>query len=148
QASLFVEVHIEQGTQLEKNKQACGIVSGIAGPVWLEVTFSGRTDHAGNTPMDDRQDALAAASDFIVSIPSIPEKHSDTAVATVGKVDVHPNGINVIAGQVTCYVDIRDIREDKRAAVLKDIIAQLQPISEKHQVQTNWRESANTAPVV
>lgn len=148
EASLFVEVHIEQGTQLEKIKQACGIVSGIAGPLWLEVTFSGRTDHAGNTPMHDRQDALAAASDFIAGIPAIPGKHSDTAVATVGKIDVHPNGINVIAGEVTCYVDIRDIYEEKRAAVLRDIIAQLQAIEEKHHVQTTWRESANTAPVV
>jgi len=148
EASLFVEVHIEQGTQLEKINQACGIVSGIAGPLWLEVTFTGRTDHAGNTPMNDRQDALAAAGDFIRRIPAIPAKHSDSAVATVGKIDVHPNGINVIAGEVTCYVDIRDIYEEKRAAVLKDIIAQLQVINETHHVQSTWRESANTAPVL
>lgn len=109
----FVEVHIEQGKRLEKEGLPCGIVSGIAGPCWLEITFHGKAGHAGNTPMNDRKDALVAASNFIVQVPNVPGKVSDSAVATVGKVHVQPNGVNVIPGKVVVYVDIRDIYEEK-----------------------------------
>lgn len=147
-ACLFIELHIEQGTQLEKHNQSCGIVTGIAGPLWLEVQFKGRTDHAGNTPMTDRQDALVAASEWIAAIPAIPKKHSDTAVATVGKMEIQPNGINVIAGEVTCYVDIRDIYTDQRDRIAREIIQLLDDIENTYPIETTWRESANTAPVV
>lgn len=61
QIETFVEVHIEQGKRLEKANVPVGVVTGIAGPCWMQVTFKGQAGHAGNTPMDDRQDALVAA---------------------------------------------------------------------------------------
>ena len=70
---LFVEVHIEQGKRLERENLPCGIVTGIAGPYWVEFTFTGEAGHAGNTPMTDRKDALVAASEFILRVPKIPE---------------------------------------------------------------------------
>src|SRR5690625_411149 len=108
---LFVEVHIEQGKRLEKANLPCGIVNGIAGPYWVEFTFIGEAGHAGNTPMNNRKDALVAASEFIQHIPSIPVAISDNAVAMVGKLSVKPNGVNVIPGEVSLYVDMRDINK-------------------------------------
>ncbi len=70
----FVEVHIEQGKRLEKENLPCGIVTGIAGPYWLKLTFKGLAGHAGNTPMTDRQDALVAAGHFIHYISHLQEK--------------------------------------------------------------------------
>src|SRR5699024_1811549 len=73
---LYIEVHIEQGKRLERRNLPCGIVSGIAGPYWLECTIKGEAGHAGNTPMNDRCDALVASSAFIQEINRIPERIS------------------------------------------------------------------------
>lgn len=146
--ALFVELHIEQGRRLEKAMLPCGIVTGIAGPRWLEVTFTGEADHAGNTPMGERQDALVAASEFIARLPQLPENFSASAVATVGKQFVQPNGINVVPGKVTLYVDIRDIYQEKRDALTDAIIRQIQKSASNHNVQVEWQEISNTAPVL
>lgn len=146
--ALFVEMHIEQGKRLEKAGLPCGIVTGIAGPRWLEVTFTGEADHAGNTPMGERQDALVAASDFISILPRMPENFSQSAVATVGKLNTQPNGINVIPGKVTLFVDIRDIYEDKRDALTEAIIQQLKKAASDNDVQVAWQERSNIAPVL
>ncbi|AST92375.1 allantoate amidohydrolase [Sutcliffiella cohnii] len=114
EVELFVEVHIEQGKQLEKANMPVGIVTGIAGPYVMEVHFSGVAGHAGNTPMNDRTDALVTASEFICKVETLPAQISSTAVATVGKLFVKPNGVNVIPGQVELFVDIRDIDEENR----------------------------------
>lgn len=118
---LFVELHIEQGKVLEQEDEPVGIVSGIAGPAWMEVTFLGEAGHAGNTPMPGRKDALVAAADFISQVEKLPQKVSDSAVATIGKMDVYPNGVNVIPGEVRLTVDIRDIYEDTRDELIQSI---------------------------
>ncbi|CAM3846751.1 Zn-dependent hydrolase [Alkalicoccus chagannorensis] len=115
QLDAFIEVHIEQGKRLEKEDLPVGIVEGIAGPSWLEVTFTGEAGHAGNTPMPDRRDALAAAGQFVSTVPQLPEQINKTSVATVGRLHVKPNGVNVIPGEVTLTVDIRDIQADARS---------------------------------
>lgn len=117
--NFFTEAHIEQGKLLEKNNLPVGIVSGIAGQAWLEVEFKGLAGHAGNTPMNDRQDALVAAGRFVSELEKLPPKVSDTAVATVGKLTVTPNGANVIPESVKMIVDIRDIHEDTRNQLIE-----------------------------
>ena len=117
--NFFTEAHIEQGKLLEKNNLPVGIVSGIAGQAWLEVEFKGLAGHAGNTPMNDRQDALVAAGRFVSELEKLPPKVSDTAVATVGKLAVTPNGANVIPESVKMIVDIRDIHEDTRNQLIE-----------------------------
>ncbi|GGH79961.1 allantoate deiminase [Pullulanibacillus pueri] len=143
----YVEIHIEQGKRLEKAGVPVGIVTGIAGPSWLEMTFTGDAGHAGNTPMDDRRDALLAASQFVVAVNALPQQVSSTAVATVGKLDVHPNGTNVIAGQVTLTVDIRDIDETQRDRLIELIIQSATSICEAHQIDLEWKETQHVKPV-
>lgn len=143
----FVEVHIEQGKRLEKEGLSCGIVTGIAGPHWLVFTFEGKAGHAGNTPMDDRQDALVAASEFIFTLKDIPRQINESAVATVGKLFVEPNGVNVIPGKVTLYVDIRDIHEDTRDEVVKRVRRLSEEISQKHSVRVSNEDLLVTPPV-
>src|SRR5699024_408885 len=101
----YVELHIEQGRQLENHNQPVGIVSGIAGHFGVNISIKGRAEHAGNTPMTDRKDALVVTSEFILEANKIPSTISDTAVLTVGKLHVLPNGSNVIPGQVNFTVD-------------------------------------------
>ncbi|MEI3612564.1 M20 family metallo-hydrolase [Pseudogracilibacillus sp. SO30301A] len=144
---LFVEVHIEQGKRLERENLPCGIVTGIAGPYWVEFTFTGEAGHAGNTPMNDRKDALVAASEFIQRVPEIPIGISENAVATVGKMSVKPNGVNVIPGEVSLYVDMRDINQIDQETIVKQVKEAAKAIAEKHGVGLEWEEKARVAPV-
>lgn len=143
----FVEVHIEQGKRLEKEGLPCGTVTGIAGPHWLKFTFEGQAGHAGNTPMDDRQDALVAASEFIFTLSAIPRQVNESAVATVGKLVVEPNGVNVIPGKVALYVDVRDIQEETRKEVVARILRLSEDLSKKHSVQVQYEDLLITPPV-
>ncbi|WP_188456699.1 M20 family metallo-hydrolase [Virgibacillus oceani] len=144
---MFVEVHIEQGKRLEKENLPCGIVTGIAGPCWLDFTFDGKAGHAGNTPMNDRHDALVAASEFILEINKLPRQISESAVATVGKLDVKPNGVNVIPGKVTLSVDIRDIYKETRDELVERVIALGSVIAKKHDVLVGSVENMRVNPV-
>lgn len=144
---LFIEVHIEQGKRLEKLNLPCGIVNGIAGPVWVEYSFIGEAGHAGNTPMNDRKDALVAASEFILQIPNIPKQISDTAVATVGKLAVHPNGVNVIPGEVNLYVDMRDIDQANQELLVNKVNELAKKIAATHGIEVRSEEKTRIAPI-
>lgn len=143
----FVEVHIEQGKRLEKEDLPCGIVTGIAGPCWLEVTFHGQAGHAGNTPMNDRADALVTASTFITRVPDLPAKVSDSAVATVGKMHVQPNGVNVIPGEVTVFVDIRDIYAETVHQLVEDVKQLAHTIAKERDQSCTIKEQVRITPV-
>ncbi|RXJ04283.1 Zn-dependent hydrolase [Anaerobacillus alkaliphilus] len=147
EVAAFVEVHIEQGKQLEKRNLPVGVVTGIAGPCWLELTFLGEAGHAGNTPMNDRKDALIAASMFIHELERFPREVSPTAVATVGRLNVHPNGINVIPGKVTLSVDIRDIHKQTRDLLVEEVIKMAQEVAEHRNVKLEVAETIRIAPV-
>lgn len=143
----FFEVHIEQGKRLEKLGLPVGVVTGIAGPTWLKVAFTGEAGHAGNTPMNDRKDALVAAGDFIAQLPALPQSVSNAAVATVGELHVYPNGVNVIPGEVACTIDVRDIDKAAKAKLLEKINRLADTVQEKHKVSVELTESMSIDPV-
>ncbi|MBD7909051.1 Zn-dependent hydrolase [Sporosarcina gallistercoris] len=145
---LFVELHIEQGKLLEKNGCSVGAVKGIAGPVWMNVTFEGEAGHAGNTPMDDRRDSMVAAGHFIHTVSSLPRQFSETSVATIGKLNVFPNGLNVIPQKVELTVDIRDIHEDPRDALVQAIIEAAEQSGVDHNVGVTCRKTLAVQPML
>ncbi|AQQ53972.1 M20 family metallo-hydrolase [Planococcus lenghuensis] len=144
---LFVELHIEQGKKLEQEQQPVGIVSGIAGPAWLEVVFTGEAGHAGNTPMRGRKDPLVAAAAFIQRVAELPATISDTAVATVGKLDVSPNGTNVIPQEVKLIVDLRDIHEEPRDQLLEAVRQEANRISKSSGVAAKLSQKTKIKPI-
>jgi len=103
----FIELHIEQGAVLEASPSPLAIVSAIAGTAHLEIVVTGRPDHAGTTPMDIRRDALVATAAMIQAVASIAAALGRPAVATVGKLRVEPDQINVVPGRVVFTVDLR-----------------------------------------
>lgn len=143
----YVEVHIEQGKQLEKQNLPVGVVTGIAGPCWLNVTFTGVAGHAGNTPMNDRYDALPAASEFVLQVQKLPASVSSTAVATVGKLQVFPNGVNVIPGEVRLTVDARDIKKEPRDQLVEYIKKAAAEIAQKTELHVAIEETVKSSPV-
>ena len=102
----FVELHIEQGPVLERAGAPLGIVTAITGQVWAEVVFEGRADHAGTTPMDDREDALVEAAAFVLRVREAASALPGT-VATVGRLQVDPGVGNVVPARVRASVDAR-----------------------------------------
>ncbi|GKV57201.1 hypothetical protein NCCP2222_31480 [Sporosarcina sp. NCCP-2222] len=145
---LFVEVHIEQGKRLEQNQLPVGIVKGIAGPVWMNFTFDGEAGHAGNTPMDDRRDPVVAAGAFVHQLADLPRRYSETAVATVGKLNVYPNGINVIAQKVELTVDVRDILLEERKQLVEAIIETAQAAGKQYNVSVSYDEMLAVDPLL
>ena len=105
----YIELHIEQGGLLEKGSLQIGVVQGIVGLRWFEVTIKGFANHAGTTPMDQRQDAMLAAAKFAVAVNDAVRSESGRQVATVGRMNVSPNTTNVIPGEVMLTVDLRDL---------------------------------------
>lgn len=103
----FLELHIEQGAVLESSGVPVAVVSAIVGTAHLEVSVSGRPDHAGTTPMTLRQDALAGAAAMIQAVESIARSLGPPAVATVGRIRVEPDQMNVVPGRCLFTVDLR-----------------------------------------
>lgn len=132
----FFELHIEQGGILDKKKIPIGLVTSIAGVSRYEIVISGEANHAGSTVMGDRRDALVGASKLIAVIPEIVEQYGNAySVATVGTMKVSPNSVNVIPGEVTFNLEIRDqdigviqLLEDKIKAYLERVCADNQLI--------------------
>jgi len=109
----YFELHIEQGGRLEQASKQIGVVQGIVGLRWFEVTITGFANHAGATPMDQRQDAMLAAAKFTVAVNDAITSEVGRQVATVGRLNVTPNTTNVIPGQVVLTVDLRDLDQAK-----------------------------------
>jgi beta-ureidopropionase / N-carbamoyl-L-amino-acid hydrolase len=109
----WVELHIEQGGILEKENIRIGVVEGIVGIVHWEVTVEGFANHAGSTPMNMRQDALLAASKFILTVNEVINSVKGYQVGTVGKIAVTPGAYNVIPGKVILGLEIRDLSSEK-----------------------------------
>lgn len=106
----YLEVHIEQGKVLEEMGLEIGVVTNIAGPKRFRITMIGLAEHSGATPMGMRSDALAASAEVILEVEKIGQREAIYhSVATVGVVDVLPNALNVIPGEVKLGIDIRGI---------------------------------------
>lgn len=107
----YVELHIEQGGTLDKAKIPIGIVEGIVAIHRYDVVIEGFANHAGTTLMNERQDALVAASHLTLAVREIAEARKGRQVGTVGRIEVEPNSPNVIPGRVTMSIEFRDLSE-------------------------------------
>jgi N-carbamoyl-L-amino-acid hydrolase len=108
----FFELHIEQGPVLEDARETIGVVTGVQGMRWFDVSFSGQSAHAGPTPMRLRHDALAAAARLIdrLQAHALLDASGDTKV-TCGCLDIESASRNVIPGEVRLTVDLRHVVE-------------------------------------
>ncbi len=127
------ELHIEQGPILEDQGRMIGVVQGVQGMRWYEVTVIGQDAHTGTTPMALRKNALVGAARMIERIDAIAREHPPDAVGAVGLLENKPNSRNVIPGEVFFSVDFRhpdekilDAMEAKFHVALAEILAPLQ----------------------
>ena len=142
------ELHIEQGPILEDEGKTIGIVTGVQGMRWYEVTVFGQDAHTGATPMNRRKNALLGAARLIDAIETIASAFAPHAVATVGLIDNYPNSRNVIPGKVFFTVDLRHPKdgvleqmERKMRAVIPAI---LDPLKLAYDEQRVWISRLST----
>ncbi|WP_341702219.1 Zn-dependent hydrolase [Ferrovibrio sp.] len=123
----FFEAHIEQGPILEADRRTIGVVQGIQGMRWFEVTVTGSESHAGTTPMPRRKDAMLGCARIVDRINRIALDHKP-GVSTVGLVKVSPNSRNTIPGNVFFSVDLRHPQDEtllKMKAALEAACAEI-----------------------
>jgi beta-ureidopropionase / N-carbamoyl-L-amino-acid hydrolase len=123
--SAMFELHIEQGPILEREGRTIGVVTGVQGMRWFEITVTGSDAHAGPTPMDARRDALVGAADVVRLVREVGLAQAPDGVATVGLMEVRPNSRNVVPGEVFLAVDIRHPAEAALEAMEADLRAGL-----------------------
>ncbi|MEO6123091.1 MAG: M20 family metallo-hydrolase [Ilumatobacteraceae bacterium] len=107
----FVELHIEQGPVLEEHDVTIGVVTGVQGISWTEYTMTGRSAHAGTTPMRLRRDPLVPAAEVVVEARRLARAMGGAQVATVGRMEPFPDLINVVAQRVIFTLDLRNTDE-------------------------------------
>ena len=136
----FVELHIEQGAVLDEAGIDIGVVEGIVGIRWWDVTVEGTANHAGTTPMNRRRDALLAASELALAVNRVASTMPGTQVATVGRIRAEPGAPNVIPGRVVMSLEIRDLAAEKMQAVLQAVEVEARRIADARGTPISFSE--------
>lgn len=117
----FIEIHIEQSKVLESRGVEVAIVEGIVGIEEWDITVTGMANHAGSTPMNDRQDALIAASKLVLAVNEVVNSYEGSQVGSVGKISVPSGAPNIIPGKVEMSLQMRDLSSEKIMKMFADI---------------------------
>jgi beta-ureidopropionase / N-carbamoyl-L-amino-acid hydrolase len=136
----YLELHIEQGNILETTKTNIGVVEGIVGINWWDVTIEGFANHAGTTAMNNRQDALLAAAKFIQAVNQIVTSVPGRQVGTVGRINALPGAPNVIPGKVVLSLELRDLDAAKIKMLYDKIYAEAQQIAKDSNTKFDFKE--------
>jgi len=145
--SAYLELHIEQGPVLESLGIDIGVVLGVQGIRWMEVEFRGEARHAGTTPMALRRDAGAAAFDFAAETGRLPEQIGGAQLATIGRVVLEPNLVNVVARRALVTVDVRNTDAASLRQAADQVVATARRIAEARGVDVAVRDLVDLAPV-
>jgi allantoate deiminase len=143
----FVELHIEQGRILFDEHLPLGIVDAITGLYRFRVTVEGRTDHAGTTPMDLRQDALQAAAHMARAMTGVIEDAGRPAVITNGWWDVQPGAWNIVPGLVKFSVDLRHPDENLKQRLAAQVRGRCDEIAREHGVSVAYEFVGDVLPM-
>jgi N-carbamoyl-L-amino-acid hydrolase len=143
----FVELHIEQGPILEAEGLTIGAVTGVQGISWAEYALSGVSNHAGTTPMRLRRDAGYAAMAIASGIRDLARRFGGDQVGTVGRIELVPNLINVVAARATFTVDLRNTDEATLARAEAEASALIARICAEERVDVEKCVLARFEPV-
>lgn len=145
----YIELHIEQGGILDESDIDIGVVEGIVGIRWWDVTVEGVANHAGTTPMDKRHDAMLSAAEFALAVNRVATSTPGRQVATVGRIRAEPGAPNVIPGKVVMSLEIRDLDAAKITAVYDAVRAEAEKIAQARKTPISFvqlQTSSEPAP--
>ena len=142
----YLELHIEQGGILYVETVDIGVVEGIVGVYWWEVTVAGFANHAGTTPMNQRRDALLAAAKYIDAVNRVVTSIPGRQVGTVGKIQAFPNAYNVVPGKVITSLGLRDLDAAKVQMVFERIQAEVSQIERATGTKFEFKQMNTSQP--
>jgi N-carbamoyl-L-amino-acid hydrolase len=144
----YLELHIEQGGTLERGAMAIGVVEGIVGIERFTATVTGFANHAGTTPMPERQDALIGASLLTVAVREAVTNVPGRQVGTVGQLEVSPNAPNVIPGSVRMTIELRDLSTEKLGGIIEDIRGRARQIADQTRTKIDMVDLSRNPPAL
>jgi N-carbamoyl-L-amino-acid hydrolase len=142
----YVELHIEQGGILQSEKIDIGVVEGIVGVYWWDVTVEGFANHAGTTPMNQRRDALLGAAKYIEAVNRVVTSIPGRQVGTVGKIQALPGAYNVIPGTVRTSLGLRDLDAAKVRVLFEKIEAEVRQIEKATGTKFEFKQTNASPP--
>lgn len=144
----YFELHIEQGGYLDEAGIPIGVVEGIVGIRWFEVTIDGMANHAGTTPMDRRQDAMLAAAKLTVMVNEVVRSMPGRQVGTVGRLVTTPGTVNIIPGRVVLTIDLRDLSTEKLSLLTTRFRDEGRRIATQTGTTVEFREMSTNEPAL
>ena len=147
-AHAYFELHIEQGPVLEAEGLTIGAVEGVQGMAWSELVIEGQSAHAGSTPMRLRHDAGYVASEIGVFIRRLAREMGGNQVGTVGRIELAPGLINVIAQRATVSIDLRNTDEALLQEAQRRLDAFVAELAAREGVTVTARSLARFEPVI
>ncbi len=144
----FLEIHIEQSKVLETRKIDVAVVEGIVGISDWDITVTGMANHAGSTPMNDRQDALIAASKLVLTVNEVVNSYEGAQVGSVGKMAVLPGAPNVVPGKVTMSLQMRDLSHEKVMKMFADIEKRATQIAKETRTEIVFEHLRSSMPTI
>ncbi len=142
----YLEVHMEQGRELERAGLPVGIVSAIVGATRAEARFTGIPGHAGTMAMADRHDALCAAAEWVLEVEQTAREEPGL-LATVGRLAAYPGAPNVVPGEVSATLDVRHARDEIRIEAAQTLCARADEIATARLVHLAWHTRLDNASV-
>ena len=142
----YCEVHIEQGPVLEEHDLPVGIVTAISGQSRVGLVFDGEAGHAGTVPMEERQDALCTAAEFVLEADHAARAEPG-AVATVGEISALPGAANVVPGRTDLSLDVRHPDDEVRVRLRDHLKTRAQEIAASRGCDYEWRLRQETPAV-
>lgn len=146
--SAFVELHIEQGPILDAEEVTIGVVKDLQGISWQEISITGQSNHAGTTPMRLRRDAGYCASAIVCFLREMANEMGGAQVCTTGRIELHPNLINVIAARATVTADLRNTDETLLQQAESRLTDFLKILASREGVTITTRQLARFEPVI
>lgn len=144
--SCYLELHIEQGPSLEKENIPIGIVTGVQGTRWLEVTVTGQAAHAGTTQLAFRRDPMVAVTSALHALFETIMPEDESARLTIGRIAALPGSVNAIPGSVSLSVDLRHPQTDRLNIIEAQVLATFQSSAFLHGCQVDIRKTFDMSP--
>ena len=142
----YLELHIEQGGTLERAGTQVGVVQGIVAIERYEAKITGFANHAGTTPMAERQDAMLAASHLTIAVREIVTRRPGRQVGTVGKIEISPNAPNVVPGAATLIIELRDLSPELLKSIGEEIRARAAVIAKDTKTTIELKHASSNPP--
>jgi allantoate deiminase len=143
----MLELHVEQGPQLESEGLELGIVEQVAGCRRMRVKLTGEARYSGTTPMRLRRDALTAAAEMVLAAERLAQKAGPPAVATTGILRATPGSFNTVPGAAELGIEVRHVARPKLVELTAAIGQQCRALAAERGIEIVLEEAPGLEPV-